>query len=1170
MKITKFFQQAIALYFAILAATFAHADGLNEPIPSYYQEAGISRNRGYENQHANEVIDPFTGKLQWHFTDLFIPGNGGLDIAVQRSYSSLNEQLNERSPFGVGWTMHFGRVIRRALVSLCDRGQPATRNAVMELPDGSRQMLYPALDNATFISAGFWKASCRNDINGGLDITSPDGTRYEMSTRGLIIGDISNEQSTTYTTRIIDRNGNTLNFTYVTLGLANGYGVKTITASDGRVVTFNYAANGSLASVTDGTRTWTYLLSEVPSYGNVFNLDEVRRPDGNSWKYQYNAAGSIPGSGTPGGFSMKKVTYPTGGTFDYVYQFVDMAPYSFLPKSTVIKTKQGDNALWTFKYKPATKPVVITGDGKFYFEVSQDAPQLEYDTTTVVGPEGTAFYMHMGYNSAKLTSPHLIGSILLKINGYLDSDPSKAVYGKFNAMHTESNEWSPLLISTQFDLRPGASSGSLGIFIPLLSQRTVWQYGQKFTTSMSNFDTYANPQTISETGTDSRTTTLTYNTDSAKWIIRQKKTETVSTIPGSISRTFDSNGNVLTETRYGTTTTFTYDAMGNVASKRDARGNSITYGSYHRGIPRSEAQPEGVTISRTVNDQGNVTSQTDGAAATTTYSYDGLNRLLSIGHPTGNAVTVTWGANSRKVTRGGYTETITFDNFGREIKTDHSGEGTVTQTFAYDSMGKRKFASYPNSSLGTCYKYDMLGKPLIISHDCTVGGATYVSVRSMTYDGATVKIRNERGFNFIYTYRSYGDPGQQELMSVSTPDPSVSTVMSRNGLGQLTQVTQNSKTRTFSYNSAYYLTSMTDPEVGTTIYGRDAVGNMTSRKVNSSGPTSFDYDNRNRLVLTNYPTNNPPLTPNVTNTYYPDDKLKSSEKGSVKRDYAYNGNKNLTQETLTITGQPPFNILYAYDGNDALDVMTYSSGKKVSYRPDAFGRATQAAPYITQISHHPTGQVASMRYANGVQTKVDLNARQWPIKLAIGSSTNIVSSNYSYDNHGNVLSIIDASDASYNRTLSYDKNDRLTGAIGSWGSGAIAYSGDGNIQSQQLGGMNLNYGYSGENRLTAISGSKTYAFSYDVYGNVSGNGVNTFAYNDASNMRCANCGQANEVTYNYDGSNMRVSSTKAGVSTYYVYGLNGSLLSELTPGVNRKDYIYLHGKQIAVHQKNLP
>ena len=66
------------------------------------------------------------------------------------------------------------------------------------------------------------------------------------------------------------------------------------------------------------------------------------------------------------------------------------------------------------------------------------------------------------------------------------------------------------------------------------------------------------------------------------------------------------------------------------------------------------------------------------------------------------------------------------------------------------------------------------------------------------------------------------------------------------------------------------------------------------------------------------------------------------------------------------------------------------------------------------------------------------------------------------------------------------------------------------------------------------------------------------------------CGQANEITYDYDGANMRVRSTKAGVPTYYLYGSNGSLLSEMTPNVNTKDYIYLHGKQIAVHQNTLP
>jgi len=63
-------------------STPVYADGVNEPIPTYYQEAGVSRNRGYENQHANELIDPFTGKLQWHYTDLFIPRKQGSGLLL--------------------------------------------------------------------------------------------------------------------------------------------------------------------------------------------------------------------------------------------------------------------------------------------------------------------------------------------------------------------------------------------------------------------------------------------------------------------------------------------------------------------------------------------------------------------------------------------------------------------------------------------------------------------------------------------------------------------------------------------------------------------------------------------------------------------------------------------------------------------------------------------------------------------------------------------------------------------------------------------------------------------------------------------------------------------------------------------------------------------------------
>jgi hypothetical protein len=93
---------------------------------------------------------------------------------------------------------------------------------------------------------------------------------------------------------------------------------------------------------------------------------------------------------------------------------------------------------------------------------------------------------------------------------------------------------------------------------------------------------------------------------------------------------------------------------------------------------------------------------------------------------------------------------------------------------------------------------------------------------------------------------------------------------------------------------------------------------------------------------------------------------------------------------------------------------------------------------------------------------------------------------------------------------------------------------------------------------------------YDVYGNVTNNGTNSFMYNDASNMQCAKCGLPGEVLYGYDGSNQRVTSTKAGVPTYYMHGHGGHLLWEETPGAKLKEYIYLGGKQVAVREESLP
>ncbi len=159
---------------ALLAVANASAepDPTNPTIPSFYQEGGLAQGHGSVSTHGNERIDTFTGKLQWHNADLVIPGAGGFDLVVKRSYSSPDPEFPEASPVGYGWTMHYGRVTRNAIVDICATDTAfykASSNPVLELPDGSRQVLYVGLDGMSFITPSFWRAVCSTGGAGGAD-----------------------------------------------------------------------------------------------------------------------------------------------------------------------------------------------------------------------------------------------------------------------------------------------------------------------------------------------------------------------------------------------------------------------------------------------------------------------------------------------------------------------------------------------------------------------------------------------------------------------------------------------------------------------------------------------------------------------------------------------------------------------------------------------------------------------------------------------------------------------------------------------------------------------------------------------------------------------------------------------------------------------------------------
>jgi hypothetical protein len=323
----------------------------------------------------------------------------------------------------------------------------------------------------------------------------------------------------------------------------------------------------------------------------------------------------------------------------------------------------------------------------------------------------------------------------------------------------------------------------------------------------------------------------------------------------------------------------------------------------------------------------------------------------------------------------------------------------------------------------------------------------------------------------------------------------------------------------------------------------------------------------NRLRWINYPDST-----SVEHRYNKRSKLEWLSNPSATRQLAYDANGNLFQESLTV-GAQGFTVSYGIDALDHVNTITYPSGQVVTYTPDALGRPTQVAPFVTSVSHHPSGQVSGLTYANGITTQLTFHNRLWPQTFRISrAAVNHINSTLTYDLVGNLISVGDSADANYNMPLlEYDPMDRLTTAnANAWGNGAFTYHPTGDIQTQSLGSaVSLTYTYnSATRRLSSVSGTHAKSFSYDVYGNVSSDGAFTYGFDHAPNLRTVNQGLPSEIGYDYDGKNTRVKSLRNGTSTYFFQASNGDLLLEYNPvGNTFKEYAWLAGKQVALRTR---
>jgi hypothetical protein len=118
--------------------------------------------------------------------------------------------------------------------------------------------------------------------------------------------------------------------------------------------------------------------------------------------------------------------------------------------------------------------------------------------------------------------------------------------------------------------------------------------GASYVRQNTTFDAFGNVLAVAESGDGvSRVRSLSYFANTVAWVVGLPLTETIGT-DLSITRSFNTSGQMLSETKNGVTTTFGYTNRYRT-SETSPRGFTTTYADFYRGVPRQITLPIGAT-----------------------------------------------------------------------------------------------------------------------------------------------------------------------------------------------------------------------------------------------------------------------------------------------------------------------------------------------------------------------------------------------------------------------------------------------------------------------------------------------------------------------------------------------------------------------------------------------
>jgi len=329
------------------------------------------------------------------------------------------------------------------------------------------------------------------------------------------------------------------------------------------------------------------------------------------------------------------------------------------------------------------------------------------------------------------------------------------------------------------------------------------------------------------------------------------------------------------------TTSFSYDANGNLLSVTDANGNQTSYLYDSRNRVTSRTDGLRVTESYGWDGNSNLTSHTDRREKVTALQYDALNRVtfagfgqsgsqyestISYGWDAGNRLTGATdsiaGAISRQYSNGAPaydgldnllqettpqgTVSYTYDNASRRQTMQVAGQPQVSYT--WDNANRLTGITQGSSAVGINYDNANRRTSLTLPNGVTVGYSVDNDSRitGLTYSAGSTQLGN-----LTYGYDADGRVTSKNgtLAAISLPNAvSGNTFNADNGMTAFNGITQiydangsltNDGTNTYTWDARNHLTGISGAVAASFTY--DAFGRRASKTI-AGANTQFLYD----------------------------------------------------------------------------------------------------------------------------------------------------------------------------------------------------------------------------------------------------------------------------------------------------------------------------------------